>query len=160
LNGAIPWFSLQWARDKKMLDIHPKILIQNTRNERLKPRIVATIDDKGVYGSQGMNFAVPKSQEYSVYFLISVINSSVINYLFATKFLNLAIKADYIKQISFPKPNRTQIEAIEQISREILEIKRRNINDDISSKQKTVNNHIYQLYNLSADEIEIIEKFS
>ena len=63
LNGAIPWYSLQWARDIKQLDTTPKIMVQNTRNERLRPRIVATVDEIGVYGSQGMNFIVPKSVE-------------------------------------------------------------------------------------------------
>lgn len=157
MNGAIPWFSLQWARDKKQLDLYPKILIQNTRNERLKPRIVATIDEIGIYGSQGMNFVVPKSQEYSVYFLIGIINSLLINYLFATKFLNLAIKADYIKQISFPKPDKKQIEALERLSKKILEIKSKNLDAEISEEQKAIDNLVYQLYDLTEEEIQIIE---
>ncbi len=157
MNGAIPWYSLQWARDKKQLDVHPKILIQNTRNERLKPRIVATVDEVGVYGSQGLNFVIPKTNGYSVYFLIGIINSSLINYLFATKFLNLAIKADYIKQISFPKPNREQIEAIEKLCKTILDLKNVNEKADINLKEQQLNKIIYDLYNIIEDEQTIIE---
>ena len=102
-KGTIPWYSLQWPRIKSELDIQEKILIQNTRNESLKTRIVATIDKHGVYASQGINFVIPKSNEYSIYFLLALLNSRLMNHLFSKKFLNLAIKAEYIKQIRFPR---------------------------------------------------------
>ena len=101
-KGTIPWYSLQWPRIKTELDIKEKILIQNTRNESLKTRIVATIDKQGVYASQGINFVIPISDNYSIYFLLALLNSKLMNYLFSKKFLNLAIKAEYIKQIRFP----------------------------------------------------------
>jgi hypothetical protein len=157
INGAIPWFSLQWARNKDLLDFTPKIIIQNTRNERLKPRIVATIDEVGYYGSQGMNFVVPKTKEYSAYFLIGIINSTLVNYLFATKFLNLAIKADYIKQISFPKPSENALNEIETISKEILNLKAKDLQADTKILEKKLDFAVYHLYQLTEDEIEIIE---
>ena len=157
LNGAIPWFSLQWARNKDLLDYTPKIIIQNTRNERLKPRIVATVDEVGYYGSQGMNFIVPKTNQYSAYFLIGIINSTLVNYLFATKFLNLAIKADYIKQISFPKPSDKTVNEIETISKEILTLKSKNLQADTKNLEKKLDFAVYLLYQLTEDEIEIIE---
>ena len=101
-KGTIPWYSLQWPRIKSELDVQEKILIQNTRNESLKTRIVATIDRSGVYASQGINFVIPKTKKYSIYFLLSLLNSKLMNFLFSKKFLNLAIKAEYIKQIRFP----------------------------------------------------------
>lgn len=157
VNGAIPWFSLQWARNKDLLDYTPKIIIQNTRNERLKPRIVATVDEVGYYGSQGMNFIVPKTKEYSAYFLIGIINSTLVNYLFATKFLNLAIKADYIKQISFPKPSEKTVNEIETISKEILNLKSKDLQADTSDLENQIDQLVYQLYGLTEEEIEIIE---
>ena len=157
VNGAIPWFSLQWARNKDLLDYTPKIIIQNTRNERLKPRIVATVDEVGYYGSQGMNFVVPKTKEYSAYFLIGIINSTLVNYLFATKFLNLAIKADYIKQISFPKPTEKTVVEIETISKEILNLKSKDLQADTKNLEKKLDFAVYHLYQLTEDEIEIIE---
>lgn len=154
-NGAIFWYSLQWARDKSQLDIVPKIIIQNTRNERLRPRIVATVDEIGVYGSQGMNFVVPKTYEYSVYFLIGIINSKLIDYLFSTKFLNLAIKADYIKQLSFPKPSKQVQSEIEKLSKNILELKKKG--KSTISLEKQIDNLVFKLYGLSLKEIQIID---
>lgn len=100
-NGVIPWYSLQWPRVQAELDVIPKILIQNTRNERLRPRIVAAIDENGLYGTQGLNFILPTS-DYNIYSFLGLLNSKLIDYLFSTKFLNLAIKADYLKKLRFP----------------------------------------------------------
>ena len=102
IKNVIPWYALQWARIKSELDIQEKILIQNTRNESLKTRIVATIDKHGAYASQGINIIIPKSENYSIYFLLALLNSKLMNYLFSKKFLNLAIKAEYLKQVRFP----------------------------------------------------------
>ena len=101
-TDIIVWNRLHRPRVKSELDVREKILIQNTRNESLKTRIVATIDRNGVYASQGINFVIPKTNEYSIYFLLSLLNSKLMNFLFSKKFLNLAIKAEYIKQIRFP----------------------------------------------------------
>jgi type I restriction-modification system DNA methylase subunit len=102
-SDVIVWNKLHRPRVKSELDIQEKILIQNTRNESLKIRLVATIDKQGVYASQGINFVIPKTEEYSIYYLLSLLNSMLMNYLFSKKFLNLAIKAEYIKQIRFPQ---------------------------------------------------------
>jgi len=100
-NGVIPWYSLQWPREKEGFLKVPKILIQNTRNERLQPRIVATIDNQGLFGTQGLNFIISNS-DIDIYSFLALLNSKLINYLFSTKFLNLAIKADYLKKLKFP----------------------------------------------------------
>jgi len=101
-NGVIPWFSLQWSREKESFLKKPKILIQNTRNERLQPRIVATIDTEGLFGTQGLNFII-QTADVSIYGFLALLNSKLINYLFTTKFLNLAIKAEYLKKLKFPE---------------------------------------------------------
>ena len=102
-TDVIVWNKLHRPRVKSELDVLEKILIQNTRNESLKTRIIATIDKQGVYSSQSINIVIPKTGEYSIYFLLALLNSKLMNYLFSKKFLNLAIKAEYIKQIRFPK---------------------------------------------------------
>lgn len=101
-KGVISWYGLQWPRVKSELDIKEKILIQRTRNEALKQRIIATIDEEGVYGMEGIYFIITKDEGVSLYFLLGILNSKLMNYLFATKFLNLAIKAEYLKQVMIP----------------------------------------------------------
>jgi len=149
------WYCLHRPRVKSNLDLIPKIIIQNTRNETLKPRIVATVDEIGYYGSQGLNFVIPKTNEYSVYFLIAIINSKLIDYVFATKFLNLAIKAEYIKQIRFPKTEKDIQLKLENLSKLMLnntkeiEHTRENFANFITNKyDKTLNQKIEFWYSL------------
>jgi len=129
LNDAIPWYALQWARDKSQLDFIPKILVQGTRNQRLVTRIVATLDYEKIYGTQGMNFIVPKNNKYSPLFLLAVLNSSIINYLYQTKFLNVAIKASYLKDTPIPKIDKPGQIPFERIVSYLLWLKKHGISD-------------------------------
>ena len=130
LKGVIPWYSLQWPRIQAELDVQEKILIQNTRNESLKIRIVATIDKHGVYASQGINFVISKSGEFSIYFLLALLNSKLMNHLFSKKFLNLAIKAEYIKQIRFPRLSFDQQQPFIALADKML-----SLNSDLQQKR-------------------------
>ncbi|TXE07827.1 N-6 DNA methylase [Gelidibacter salicanalis] len=109
LSGVIPWYSLQWPRDKEDLDYTPKIMLQRTRNESLKTRIVATIDENGTYGMESIIFLTPITNKVSTYYFLAILNSKLINYLFATKFLNLAVKGNYLKELRFPLSDDNKI---------------------------------------------------
>ncbi|MRR56977.1 MAG: hypothetical protein EG824_02010 [Deltaproteobacteria bacterium] len=123
-NGVIPWYSLQWPREKSQLDRIPKILVQATRNPRLATRIVATIDEECVYGTQGLNFIVPEHPDASTYYLLSVLNSSLINFLYATKYLNVAIKAEYLKTTPIPAVSKQIEDSISCLARCVLASKK------------------------------------
>jgi adenine-specific DNA-methyltransferase len=165
-NGAIPWYSLQWARNVNELNIIPKIAIQNTRNERLKTRIIAALDEKSFYSSQGINFIIPKSNEISILFLLGILNSKLINYLFQTKFLNLAIKAEYLKKLKIPNNNQEELEKIVSL---MIETQKQyhssqSVNDKKIYKQKIdmidnqIDQMVYKLYALTDEEIKIVEE--
>ena len=154
-RGVISWYGLQWPRVKAELDIKEKIILQNTRNESLKTRIVATLDDTGVYGTQGINFIIPKHSEDSLRYLLGILNSKLMNYLFATKFLNLAIKAEYVKQVKLPNTSEKQKVQIEELVNAILQGK---LSDADTSKEKSeIDILVYQLYGLTYDEVLIVD---
>ena len=153
-KGVISWYGLQWPRVKSELDIKEKILIQRTRNEALKQRIIATIDEEGVYGMEGIYFIITKDEGVSLYFLLGILNSKLMNYLFATKFLNLAIKAEYLKQVMIPSASDKNIITL---VKEILQTKRMNSGTDTSSLEHEIDQLVYQLYGLADEEIAIVE---
>ena len=154
-RGVIRWYGLQWPRVKAELDIKEKIMLQNTRNESLKTRIVATLDDCGMYGTQGINFIIPKRSEDSLRYLLGILNSKLINYLFATKFLNLAIKAEYVKQVKLPNTSEKQKVQIEELVNAILQGK---LSDaDTSKEESEIDLLVYHLYGLTYDEVLIVD---
>ena len=154
-RSVIRWYGLQWPRVKAELDIKEKIILQNTRNESLKTRIVATLDDTGVYGTQGINFIIPKHSEDSLRYLLGILNSKLMNYLFATKFLNLAIKAEYVKQVKLPITSEKQKVQIEELVNAILQSK---LSDaDTSKEESEIDLLVYHLYALTYDEVLIVD---
>lgn len=155
-NGAIQWYSLQWPRVKSDLDLKEKILVQNTRNEALKTRLCAVLDDKSVYGSQGVNFIIPNDVHASLRYLLGILDSTLINYLFATKFLNLAIKAEYLKQLRIPIPSAAILKQLESLVSKVLELKKVNIEADTTSLEYQIDFLVYHLYDLTYDEVLIV----
>ena len=154
-RGVIKWYGLQWPRVKAELDTKEKIILQNTRNEALKTRMVAILDDCSVYGTQGINFIIPKHSEDSLRYLLGILNSKLINYLFATKFLNLAIKAEYVKQIKIPTANEEQQTQMENLVNQVLERKQNGCNT--STLESEIDLLVYHLYGLTYDEVLIVD---
>lgn len=157
-RNVIEWYGLQWPRVKSELDLKEKILLQNTRNESLRTRIAATLDDTSVYGTQGLNFIIPKDDQANLHYLLGILNSKLINYLFATKFLNLAIKAEYVKQIRIPTAKAKQQQAIIKLVDKILAAKKADPQADTSAIESKIDSLVYQLYGLSENEIAMIEQ--
>ena len=153
VRGVIPWYSLQWPRVKSELDTAEKLLVQNTRNESLPVRIAATLDDKGVYATQGVNFIIPTSGAISLRYLLGVLNSKLINFLFQTKFLNLAIKAEYLKQVRLPPEDS----AIANLVTRILSAKASDLSADTSALEAQIDAHVFALYGLTDEEIAIVQ---
>ena len=153
-KGVITWYSLQWPRAKSELDIREKILVQNTRNESLKVRICATLDDMGVYASQGINFLIPKSKNVSLRLILGLLNSKLMNYLFSTKYLNLVIKAEYLKQLRIPCTENAKIASLVD---NILAAKRLDPSADISANEQEIDRLVYHLYGLTYNEIIIVD---
>ena len=155
-RGVIPWYSLQWPRDKRQLDVTPKIMVQGTRNPRLRTRLVATMDEDCLYGTQGMNFIVPRDEEVPIYYLLGVLNSSLINYMYATKLLNVAIKAEYIKDTPIPKGSSAQRQRITELVKGILATKRRDGEANTTAQEQEIDLLVYTLYGLTEEDIGIV----
>lgn len=155
-NGAIQWYSLQWPRVKSELDLKEKIWIQRTRNESLKIRIVATLDEQGCYTSEGMLNIIPKQKKLSLRYLLGILDSSLLNYLFATKFLNLAVKGEYLKQLRIPVSCAATKNQLEALVSEILELKKVNISADTTALENQIDFLVYHLYGLTYDEVLIV----
>lgn len=152
-SDIIAWNSLHRPRVKSELDLKEKILVQNTRNEALKTRICAVLDDKSVYGSQGVNFIIPNDVHASLRYLLGILDSTLINYLFATRFLNLAIKAEYLKQLRIPIPSAVILKQLESLVSKVLELKKVNIEADTTSLEYQIDFLVYHLYGLTYDEV-------
>lgn len=157
-KGTIKWYSLQWPRVKSELDLKEKIWIQRTRNENLKIRVVATLDSDACYTSEGILNIIPVNRTVSLHYLLGILNSKLVNYLFATKLLNLAIKAEYLKQLRIPIGNDYVKILLEGLVNNILTLKKTNPQADTSELENQIDFIVYKLYGLTYDEVLVVDK--
>ena len=115
-------------------------------------------------------FIVPmiNIKRFSLSFLLGILNSKLINYLFATRFLNLAIKAEYLKHVRLPMSSCEEQQEISHLVSHIMEVKQQLTNafseqDKMICQQKIdildrqIDQKVYKLYGLTEDEINMIE---
>ncbi len=157
-NGVIPWYSLQWPRDTRLLDARPKILVQRTRNPRLKTRIVAALDTEGYYAMESVIILAPKRSNVPTLPMLGILNSSLINYIFLTRFLNVSVKGEYLKDLPLPSFTAKQTMEFGMLVDHILKAKRANGAADTSALERKINQYVYVLYDLTPDEIRIVEE--
>lgn len=157
-RGVIQWCGLQWPRVKQELDKVEKIFLQRTRNEALKVRIVATIDNQSMYCTEGILVLIPiKANGISMRSLLAILNSKLINYLFATKFLNLAIKAEYLKQLRLPHLSGKIQNKLENLVDNVMSAKQSDPSADTTVLENEIDFMVYKLYGLTYDEVLVVD---
>lgn len=94
-------------------------------------------------------------------YLIGLLNSRLLNWLFKKTSTNNNINIYELQSLPIPKPNSKNQKLVDEIVNsvnQILEIKKENSQTDTTKIEKDIDNLIYKLYNLDANEIKIIER--
>ncbi|MCB0736762.1 MAG: type II restriction endonuclease, partial [Bacteroidetes bacterium] len=151
--------------DKKNLvqfyQAEPKILIRRiiSRQDRLS---VTYCDEKLVF-KKDINPFIPTDDNFDCYFLTGIISSKLISFIYLNS-SSIATKDDFrqttlteLRKLPIPKINTNNQKPISDIVREILRLKSENINSDTSNLENQIDQLVYQLYDLTEEEIEIIE---
>ncbi|MDH5763355.1 MAG: BREX-1 system adenine-specific DNA-methyltransferase PglX [Nitrospinota bacterium] len=143
-----------------------KLLVVRTRNLSLKRRVIATYDDSGTYNLNRLSNIISKDDN-SLLGLLGIINSSLFNWLFSTRYFDYEIKPIYLRKSPLANPN--QPELINMVLA-LLEIKKNNFTEISASElnniemeatriEMEINNLVCELYGLAGSEINLINKF-
>ena len=152
---------LHRAREESIFLSDEKIIMQRIRNVKLERRIVATLDTDHYYTFNSVNNLLQKNKEYNLRYILGVLNSTLVNYLIKNLSSNTNLTAQDLDTIPFRKINFKDIidkqscERIIKLVDEILKVKKKNI--DTTKLETEIDELVYQLYDLTAEEIEIIE---
>lgn len=154
-NGKIKWYSLNWPRRKKLFE-EPKILVRQTAN-----RIMAAYDDEKWYClKSGIIIQLPGETELSYKYLLGLLNSSLMDFLY-----NDLVNEDNrifpeVKPIQlFKLPIKIASSETQNIISQLVD----KITDSKKQGQVTteienvLDKHIYNVYDLTEEEIKIIE---
>jgi len=173
-NGKIPWFSLNWPRRKKLFE-QPKILIRQTAAQ-----IMACLDNDQWYClKSGIIIQLPENAEITYYYLLGLLNSRLIKFLYddlvgeqarvfpevkpvqlfklpirAINFNDPAEKSAHDKIVALVESmlglHKSLASAQSPHEKERLELQ-------IKSTDGKIDELVYQLYGLSEEEIRIVE---
>lgn len=127
----------------KEIYLEPKILIQRIRNLSMRRRIIATYDNNSILCTNTLRIGILKNEKYNLKFLLAILNSSTINYIFLKFFLNKDIYAYQLKTIpiKFVKPEGQRLFA----DRVDILI---NFNKEFSSKTDKFQNYLLSQFSV------------
>jgi hypothetical protein len=180
----ITWKNLYlwWCDDlagyrKSAIDV-PKIIIQYIRKISLSRRIIAAMDaDGSYYPLNNYSYVIPKDANFSLGFILGILNSSLINFYFANHFIDYNIKPTYLQQlpirtINFKKQKeKAKHDKIVSLVEETLELHKKisgvknpdektRIQRQIDAADSQIDKLVYDLYNLTPEEIKLVEEAS
>src|SRR5690554_3234294 len=133
----------------------PKILIQYIRKLSMPVRLVCALDVNGEYYPLNNFSFIVSEKGNSLKSLLGIINSRLMNWYFSNSFVDYNIKPKYIELL--PLPTKINSNELEAKVAEIITIKASDKETDTSSLENQIDQLVYQLYDLTEEEIAIIE---
>ena len=178
-NGTINRYVNYWGqkeiRSKKILTPYLPFTALNSRRKNMfkKEKLLFVklakcpqvfLDERGEFASANTNMVYDVKQ-YNYKFLLGYFNSKLFDYVYKTMFGgnsmlgSIQVQAPQIRKSLIPKPSLlVKQQPIIDIVEEILQEKRINPNTDTTALEQQIDQLVYQLYNLTPEEIAIIEQ--
>jgi Alw26I/Eco31I/Esp3I family type II restriction m6 adenine DNA methyltransferase len=142
--------------DKAYHHEYDRIAMQGMTGANDKVRIIMSIVPKGIYLANSCNYLLP-SKEFPVNYLLALMNSKIINWYFRCFSTNSNVNGYEIESLPVPKTTVVQQQPIITLVDKILAAKKANPQADTSDLEHQIDQLVYKLYNLTPDEIAVIE---
>lgn len=172
--GRQPWYSLHWPRVQTNFERSPKLLVQAIRNLSLKKRIVASLDSEGLFADHTLNVIYTTQTKYDLKYILGILNSSLMNFVFSKKYVDINIKGIYLADIPIRRIDSADLtdklrhdHLVELVEKMLaLTPKLRNANSEseksafknaITTTDIEIDRLVYELYGLTEEEIKIVE---
>ena len=147
---------MQWSRTNELFDSH-KIIC------RFKaPKNTFAIDIQGTYSSADTTIVKLNdewAQKLDLFYIVAVLNSKVLDYYFKSYGKLMDYRYEYYPGSVglLPVVINAEIKELSDLSRKVFDIKKKDTKADTLDLEKKINELVYLLYDLTQEEIEIIE---
>ena len=167
-KGLIPWSSLHWPRYPGLFEA-PKIVLRQTADT-----ICAAIDSFGYYCLNSIIIVRPKNPEFIKYY-VGLLNSRLMRWLYRNltqeqsrvfaEVKPVNVRKLPIRKIDFSSPTDKQayenivscVDLIMQLQKKKYERTGEQLLENITEAAEKIDLLVYALYNLSKEDISIIE---
>ena len=145
-------------RDKKIFEAPEKIIVRQTGDS-----IIATIIDAGVICRDNLHICIAKSESLNLKYILGVLNSKLIDFFYT--FINpekgealAQVKKTHVEALRIPDATEQQQKEISDLVEKALILRKEKVDADIASIAMEIDKKVYAIFNLSPEEIAIIEK--
>lgn len=171
------WLSYgEWlaeVRDPKVFE-QPRLLVQSIRNPRLERRIVATHTTGSSVNNNSITNVVMRGGDCSILYVLGILNSELVNWLFAKSYSIVNIDPRYLKIVPLRTINFSNaadkaahdrmVSLVEQmlaLHRQLASARTPHeqtaLERQIAATDAQIDRLVYQLYGLTEEEIEIVK---
>ncbi|MCI0698915.1 N-6 DNA methylase [candidate division KSB1 bacterium] len=133
----------------------PKVLMRDTGDG-----LIGTFDDKNFYVKDVLIISDKKKRVDILKYLLALLNSTLMKFYYETSFPTLHVQRNELASlpIKFESSNQSSIKAFSAFVDQILAAKRANPAADVSALEGEIDQLVYRLYGLTAEEIAIVEE--
>ena len=131
-----------------------RIVMQGITGVNEKTRLKVTIVENK-YLANSSNFLIWNKDNIDLYYFVGLLNSKLLNFVFKQFSTNSNVNGYEVENL--PIRFHKQQEIISVLVNKILNIKKDNIHNDISLLENLIDLEIYKLYELSYDEVLIVD---
>lgn len=159
-SGNNEWYELQASPSETMLrNMHKEKIMWGEISDKAK----FTYDDGRYFAEATTFFMTTDDNDVSLKYLLAILNSTLSEWYFhkiatTTGMGTNRWKKYKLEQLPVARPTKEQEQQIVTIVDQILQKKEANVNDDTSALEHKIDMLVYALYNLTPEEIEIIEQ--
>jgi len=135
-----------------------KIIIRQTGSS-----LIAAIDNQQFVVRDNLYTIISTNKEYSEYIILACLNSKLMNWYYQNIVNNevgealAQVKRGHLATLPIPKKDSLVFTTIESLIKEVLNLKQANNSADTANLENDIDQMVYQLYDLTEEEIKIIE---
>jgi tRNA1(Val) A37 N6-methylase TrmN6 len=139
----------------------PAIFTQRTTAVEQPYRVIASIVDPKrfdtpIVSENGTNIFVCNDTQTS-YYILGILNSKLMDFYFRLFNSNTHVSSTELNRLPIIKPSKEPLNAVKTIVQKICHLKEGNPGADTTGLERQLDNLVYRLYNLTWDEIRVIE---
>jgi type I restriction-modification system DNA methylase subunit len=146
---------------KPFYEAGEKILIRRVINRQ--DRLMATISEDRLVFKKDVNPFRVTDKKFSTKFVLGILNSCLVSFIYVNT-SSIATKDDFrqttlaeLRRIPIPAEASEQQKPVERLVERILSAKQRDAGGDVSALEGELDELVYALYGLTADEIAIVK---
>ncbi len=167
IKGFVNRENLDFTSQKIQRLLQPKVisqrLVAHIQNPKPHIKITSTVDKTGdILNVDTVENTIIENKNFSPIFISSLFNSTLINwyayrFIFCSAIRTMDFDNYYVGKVPVPIATFEQQVPIIELVDQILDAKRTNPDTDVSELEKKIDQIVYLLYNLTPEEIAIVE---